>query len=155
MTDESQAVLILIRLGKVIELALAENELTVNQFRLLTFARHGASDLRSIAVRLAMKPSNASVLIDGLVRRGLIDRRRNSTDGRRFELHLTAAGRSGLRQAEQRCAKSLAHIAAAPGSPPDLVDGLGGWAIGLDDAAVTLQHELDSGRSGLNAPGPR
>lgn len=144
MTSDSDAVVILIRLGKVIELALAESALTVNQFRLLTFAEGGASDLREIAVRLAMKPSNASVLIDGLVARKLIERRRHPADGRRFELFLSRSGRRVLAQARDSCERGLRHIADTPGSPPDLIRSLRGWLTGLDAAATALQQDLSA-----------
>ena len=63
-----------VRLSKIVELVLADRELTVNQLRMLTFVKEGAPPLAELSRRLAMKPPNVTVLIDGLVARGFVRR---------------------------------------------------------------------------------
>ncbi|WP_412540811.1 MarR family winged helix-turn-helix transcriptional regulator [Longispora sp. K20-0274] len=45
---------------------------------------------QSLAEQLGVVPSRVVVLVDGLQRRGLVERRRNPQDRRNYELHLTA-----------------------------------------------------------------
>ena len=59
----------MVRLAKVVELALDDLGLTVNQYRALTLVAAGAPSMREFAVRLAMQIPNVSTLIDGLVER--------------------------------------------------------------------------------------
>ncbi|MFF5211208.1 MarR family winged helix-turn-helix transcriptional regulator [Streptosporangium sp. NPDC000396] len=47
---------------------------------------------RSLAEELGVVPSRVVALVDGLERKGLIERRRNPQDRRHHELHLTAEG---------------------------------------------------------------
>jgi DNA-binding MarR family transcriptional regulator len=47
---------------------------------------------RSLAEEMGVVPSRVVVLIDGLERRGLVERRREAQDRRNHALHLTAAG---------------------------------------------------------------
>lgn len=136
------AVLTVIRLSKVIELVLGEAGLTLNQYRLLTFVEEGPPALREVSFRLAMKPPNVSVLIDGLVDRGLIGRHPDPGDGRRIKLVLTDPGRDALRSARDRCGLALAHLASTPGAPDGLLAHLGDWHLALDAAAIDLREEL-------------
>ncbi|WP_113717205.1 MarR family winged helix-turn-helix transcriptional regulator [Arthrobacter dokdonensis] len=53
---------------------------------------------RALATRLGSLPSRVVQLIDSLEGRGLVERARSSTDRRNYELHLTAEGRSKLRE---------------------------------------------------------
>jgi DNA-binding MarR family transcriptional regulator len=149
-SDASSAVLTVIRLGKVLEIVLADAGLTVNQYRMLTFAESGAPSLREMSARLAMKPPNVSVLVDGLAARGLVGRRRHPEDGRRFELVLTGRGARVLKQARAGCEAALSHLAAAPGAPNDLLRSLNGWTTALDDAASDLRHSLEIAATGVN-----
>jgi len=142
-SETSSAVLTVIRLAKVLEIVLADAELTVNQYRVLTFAESGAPSLREMSVRLAMRPPNVSVLVDGLVDRGLVERRRHADDRRRFDVLLTRRGARAIKEARSRCEAALVHLAASPAAPKDLLRGLDGWRAALDDAALDLRDELE------------
>ena len=79
----------------------------------------GVPSLVMVAKTLAMKRPNVSVLIDGLVERGLVERSRSTDDGRRIELALTDKGDELLDTAESQCGAALQH----DGRPPvDLLE---------------------------------
>ena len=85
---------------------------SVPQLRALGLAhrRPGAS-LTDVAVHLGVTPATASVLVDRLVRRGLLHRDSHPHERRRISLSLTRAGSQHLRDGADR------HPAAARGDP--------------------------------------
>jgi DNA-binding MarR family transcriptional regulator len=135
---ESSTVLTLIRLAKVIEIVLADRDLTVNQYRMLTFAEVGAPSLRELGVRLVMKPPNVCTMVDGLVERGLVERSPRTDDRRRVDIALTRQGKRLLRAARTECERTLEQLANTAGAPEGLLEGLDGWLIPLDAVATDL-----------------
>jgi DNA-binding MarR family transcriptional regulator len=134
---------IVVRLAKVIELALADLGLTENQYRALTLIDAGTPSLREFAVRLAMKPPNVSTMIEGLVGRGLVSRQRDAGDGRRVVLTLTASGHAMLASAERRAEDALAHVASFDATRQRaLLDGINDWHTALDGVADDLRNNL-------------
>src|SRR5215510_2417726 len=74
--------------------------LSVPQFRVLVFLyRHPGASLSSVAEHLGVTCPTASVLVDRLVRRGLVDRTTYPQERRRVALTLTATGARHLQQA--------------------------------------------------------
>jgi DNA-binding MarR family transcriptional regulator len=135
---------IVVRLAKVVELALADLGLTENQYRALTLVEDGEPGLREFAVRLAMKPPNVTTLIDGLVGRKLIRRERDPRDGRRIALHLTAAGRTLLARADAQAEKALAQVASFDEAREHaLLSRIDDWQLALDGVAADLRDTLD------------
>jgi DNA-binding MarR family transcriptional regulator len=64
---------------------------------MLLLGNPGASP-KQIGRALRMPAPNVTVLLDRLVARGLLERRRSATDGRAIELHLTADGEAMARR---------------------------------------------------------
>jgi DNA-binding MarR family transcriptional regulator len=134
---------IVVRLSKVVELALTDLGLTENQYRALTLVEEGAPALREFAVRLAMKPPNVTTLIDGLVGRDLVRRKRDAEDGRRIVLHLTASGRTLLARANTQTGAALALVASFDEERQHaLLSGIDDWRIALDGVAADLRETL-------------
>lgn len=71
---------------------------------------------RALADRLGAAPSRVVALIDSLQARGLVERKRSSTDRRNYELHLSAEGTQMLRRlrdiAEAHEAELLAPLSS-------------------------------------------
>jgi DNA-binding MarR family transcriptional regulator len=65
-------------------------------FVLRALGESPAASIRDLAARTLTDPSSASVVVERLVARKLVARRRSSEDARRFELSLTAPGRAVL-----------------------------------------------------------
>jgi len=87
-------------LSKRVEVALAQVELTLPQYRVLGILAEGSAAASGLADRLAVRRPSITALIDGLVARGLVDRRQEDTDRRRVELRLTPEGISTLARAD-------------------------------------------------------
>ena len=89
--SEVDGIGVIVRLAKVLEIVLADVGLTMNQFRLLTLVEDRSPSAAELSRRLVMKPPNVSALTAGMVKRGLIEQRRQLGDGRRRILALTPA----------------------------------------------------------------
>jgi DNA-binding MarR family transcriptional regulator len=148
---------VIVRLAKVLEITLSEVGLTMNQYRLLTLVQERSPSAAELSVRLAMKPPNVSVLTRGMVERGLISQARQSGDGRRRTLALTADGRALVRRANKRCAATLQYLeAASPTSTPPggLVASLDWWLPVLDAEADRARRNAEtSDQNDATSPG--
>jgi len=99
-------------LSKRVELTLAQMELTLPQYRVLGILAEGSADASGLAGRLAVRPSSVTAIIDGLVARGLVDRRHEECDRRRIALRLTDEGARTVAAADSSVDESLASMAA-------------------------------------------
>ena len=98
-------------LSKRVEVALAQVELTLPQYRVLGILAEGSAAASGLADRLAVRRPSITALIDGLVARGLVDRRQEDADRRRVELRLTPEGASTLAGADAAVDEYLIAIA--------------------------------------------
>ncbi len=98
-------------LSKRVEVALSTVDLTVPQFRVLGLLAEGSSAASLLADRLAVRRPSITALIDGLVARGLVDRRQEDSDRRRVELRLTEDGERTLAAADRAVDDYLVTIA--------------------------------------------
>ncbi len=77
-------------------------QLSVAQFRVLAFlSRHPGACLFAVADHLGVARPTASILVDRLVRRGLVTRARDPEERRRIALRLSAAGARQFQQARE------------------------------------------------------
>jgi long-chain acyl-CoA synthetase len=124
------------RLGKVVEKAVGEVDLTLPQYRMLAFLAEGTSAASVLAGNLAVSKPSLTALADGLVARGLVERRPAAGDRRRVDHVLTTAGRSALTAADAavqaRLEGLLAHLPRA--ARRRAADGLALWLDALDAA---------------------
>ncbi len=98
-------------LSKRVEVALGQVELTLPQYRVLGILAEGSAAASGLADRLAVRRPSITALIDGLVARGLVDRRQEDTDRRRVELRLTPEGSDVLARADVAVDEYLIAIA--------------------------------------------
>lgn len=80
------------RLAKVAGSALTEVDLTLPQYRVLVFLSLRERPASDVAALLGVTPSTVTSVVDGLVGRGLVERRPDTADRRRVVLSLTSAG---------------------------------------------------------------
>jgi long-chain acyl-CoA synthetase len=99
-------------LAKRVEVALGTVDLTLPQFRVLGILAEGSSAASGLADRLAVRRPSITALIDGLVARGLVDRRQEDTDRRKVSLRLTEDGERILSDADKAVDEYLASIAS-------------------------------------------
>jgi long-chain acyl-CoA synthetase len=98
-------------LSKRVEVALGTVDLTLPQFRVLGILAEGSSAASGLADRLAVRRPSITAVIDGLVARGLVDRRQEDSDRRRVSLRLTEDGERILADADRAVDEYLASLA--------------------------------------------
>jgi DNA-binding MarR family transcriptional regulator len=122
------------RLAKVLELAVAEADLSVPQYRVLILLADGSAAASVLAGKLDVSPPSVTSLIDGLVARGLVERRPASADRRRVDHLLTSKGLAVLADADRAAASRLAAVAAAApsGQGRGALEALAVWEDALN-----------------------
>jgi long-chain acyl-CoA synthetase len=98
-------------LSKHVELALAEVGLSLPQYRVLGVLSEGTAKSSAMAERLVVRPPSVSAMVDGLVGRGLIERRHDDDDRRTVALELTSEGRKVLADADLAVEARLRDLA--------------------------------------------
>lgn len=88
-------------------------DLSVPQFRTLAFLnRYPGSSLSAVAEFIGLTLPTMSVLVEGLVQRGLVDRLHDPVDRRRVLLTLTPAGKAHYQAAVDGSADWLVKVLA-------------------------------------------
>jgi DNA-binding MarR family transcriptional regulator len=90
-------------------------DLSVPQFRTLVYlSQHDGSSLSDLAWHLGLTSPSASVMVNGLVGRGLVARQAHPVDRRRVTLALTPVGQAAMESARamtrSRLAERLAEL---------------------------------------------
>jgi DNA-binding MarR family transcriptional regulator len=100
--------------------------LTLTQFRLLKHLGEGPLMTTVLAARLEVTPATVSAAIDGLVRRGMVERLPSTGDRRAVPLRCTPDGHAALEaaRARQHAALSRLFSALSPQETRELADGL-------------------------------
>lgn len=89
------------------------SDLSVPQFRTLAYIdRHPGGSLSEVADFIGLTPSSMSILINGLVGRGMVSREQAADDRRRVTLRITATGAELLAYARQGAQARLADMFA-------------------------------------------
>jgi DNA-binding MarR family transcriptional regulator len=110
--------------GRWVERVLGTNEpaLTVAQYLALRAIASGGVTGTELARRAAVSGPAASQLVGALVDSGLVERRADPLDRRRYALHMTRAGVRTLRAAETRLSDELGTLLS--GLPRPEIDAL-------------------------------
>ena len=98
------------KLARQVTIPLGEVDLSLPQYRVLAFLDEGDAAPSDLAGRLSVSRPSITALMDGLITRGLVERRPDPDDGRRVSHHLTEDGRSNLRSADRAVGNRLAAI---------------------------------------------
>jgi long-chain acyl-CoA synthetase len=125
-------------LSKRVEVALGTVDLTLPQFRVLGILAEGSSAASRLADRLAVRPPSITALIDGLVARGLVDRRQEEDDRRRVALRLTKEGERILTEADKAVD---AYIASLAGYLPSKEEAMALRSLELWGRAMAASRE--------------
>jgi long-chain acyl-CoA synthetase len=114
---------------------LAKVDLSLPQYRIMTFLDDGASVASKLADHLAVSRPSVTAVVDGLVARGLVERRHDDDDRRRVGHTLTPAGRQLLEAADRSVDSRLREIAGHlddEAQVGELLHSLDGWRRALD-----------------------
>ncbi len=121
-------------LAKQVEIGLGTVDLSLPQYRVLSMLE-GTSALSSdLAERLAVRPPTVTAVVDGLVTRGLVERRTVEADRRLVDHVLTDHGRKVLDTADTAVNARLCEIAGHLDSEADTdraFEGLTLWRRAL------------------------
>jgi long-chain acyl-CoA synthetase len=121
-------------LAKQVEIGLASADLSLSQYRVLGFLDGSSAVSSDLAERLAVRPPSVTAVVDGLVSRGLVERRTVVADRRQVDHVLTASGRRALDTADAAVSARLADIASCLGDEAEAAsafDGLLAWRRAL------------------------
>jgi long-chain acyl-CoA synthetase len=97
-------------LGRQVEWALCEVELSAAQYRLLGLLDTRPEVASVLADKLTVSRPSITTVVDGLVARGLVERGSAEGDRRRVTHDLTEAGRALLQEADRVVEQSLQHV---------------------------------------------
>jgi long-chain acyl-CoA synthetase len=100
-------------LAKQVELALVSADLSLPQYRILGLLTEGSAVSSALAERLAVRPPSITAVVDGLVSRGLVERKHAEDDRRRVAHVLTTKGEKLLETANEAVDSRLAGIAGS------------------------------------------
>lgn len=119
-------------LGKQVELALAEVDLTPPQYRVLGVLGEGSSLPSALAERLAVRRPTITAVVEGLAARGLVERAPHEEDRRSVTHTLTDKGERILRDADRAVDARLRIIAGyAPERADDMLRSLERWNVAM------------------------
>lgn len=121
-------------LARHVEVALCDVDLSMPQYRILIFLDQSAAVASSLAVQSAVTRPSVTAVVDGLVHRGLVERRSDPSDRRRVEHLLTDEGRKVLAAADKVLDAHLSDISGyADGlESTEVLHGLDGWRRALE-----------------------
>jgi DNA-binding MarR family transcriptional regulator len=118
------------------------------QYRLLLFLRHGPRRAGELAARVAIKRPTLTALVDGLEKEGRLRRVADERDGRGVRIELTDTGRAALRAIEAELAGLVDRLCSLGDR-----EGLLG---ALDAFSEIVDAEFDRHvRESAGAPGER
>jgi DNA-binding MarR family transcriptional regulator len=135
-------------LAKRVERVLAEADLTLPQYRLLSLLETGGATATYAAERLAVSPPSVTAIVDGMVTKGLVQRAPVVEDRRRVELAITNDGHAVLTKADAMILERLGQLAAsgdASLSPEQALAALVWW-LDVIEAEMTAATEPQSVR---------
>jgi len=121
-------------LSKQVELGLGSVELSLPQYRVLAMLEETSALSSDLAERLAVRPPTVTAVVDGLVTRGMVERRTVEGDRRRVDHVLTEHGREVLARADTAVDARLCEIAGhleSPAATEQAVEGLALWRRAL------------------------
>lgn len=124
------------RLAKQVELALDAADLSLPQYRVMVFLAEGSAGASALAGTLAVSRPTITVVVDGLVAKGFVERRGDEVDRRKVHHRLTPEGRRALAHADAVVAARLADLAdhLDPTHVPRAVEGLTLWGQAMTAA---------------------
>jgi DNA-binding MarR family transcriptional regulator len=117
-------------MAKQVEIGLGSVDLSLPQYRVLGLLDEASAVQSYLAERLAVRPPSVTSVIDGLVARGLVERRHVASDRRQVDHVLTAEGHRLLDAADAATAARLHDIAGCLDDACETeraLDGLLAW----------------------------
>jgi len=129
-------------LAKQVEVALADVELSLPQYRVLALLAEGSIIPSAMAEKLAVRRPTVTAVVDGLVARDLVERNTPPGDRRQVSHRLTEPGRRLLAGADEAVDDRLAAIVGKLATADDQARATAGLGLWLD--AMAAYHGVPS-----------
>ena len=131
-------------MARHVEVALGDVDLSLPQYRILIFLDVRTAVASSLADQSAVTRPSVTAVVDGLVSRGLVERRSDPEDRRRVEHLLTPAGRKLLASADKVLDAKLAELSEyADGlESVAVLQGLDRWRQALDGHWLAMVEKM-------------
>jgi long-chain acyl-CoA synthetase len=116
-------------------MGLAQVDLSLSQYRTLMLLDEGTAAASFLADSMAVSRPSVTAVVDGLVSRGLVERKHDDDDRRRVEHRLTEQGRRVLCAADGAVEARLREIAGHLPNEEQTAEAFAGlelWRSGLD-----------------------
>lgn len=142
----TEAVRVLARLARGVEIACQKSHLSLAQYRLLGFVARSPQRASELASRASVSKPTLTSLIDGLAERDLVRREQVEGDRRGIRLEVTDAGAAALKLADDLLSERLSALTAED-PKAHLVEGLLMLGQALDrewDSSVAAETEAKS-----------
>ncbi len=131
-----QAARVVARVARIVEQECLSEGFGLSQYRILLFAAREPQRAGDLASRAALTRPAVTAAVNGLVARGLLERRDVAGDRRGIRLAVTRAGRAALARTEIRLATRLARLIGSS-------DELGRVLTGLPAVERALDREVE------------
>ncbi len=131
------------RFSKSMEVALADVNLSLPQYRLLAFLSGGPERATALAGWLDVSPPSLTALVDGAVARKLVERVASEEDRRCVRHVITSDGNEALARADEAVAIRLAEVTEhlSPAQSRKALEGLELLGKALDLARQARDNE--------------
>lgn len=133
-------------LARQLELVLAEQDLTLAQYRLLAVLEEHPAVASILADKLTVSRPSITTVADGLVARGLVDRVNDAADRRRVNHALTEEGHRVLKHADEAIDSGLQAVLEHldPAGARGIAAGFGSLRVVLDRAVASIATGEDT-----------
>ncbi len=139
----SRAVRSIVCLAREFEQQCRSVDVSLPQYRLLLFLRHGPERAGELAAKVAIKRPTLTALVAGLERDGHLRRVADESDGRGVRIELTATGLAALERVEATLSNTIDRLSAA-GDRQLILDAFDQMADIVDNE-VTRRHRSKVG----------
>ena len=96
--------------SRVFEQVCRQVGVSLPQYRLLLFLRHGPKRAGELAVRAAIKRPTLTAIVAGLEKEGRLTRIADEVDGRGVRIEITPQGRASLEEAERQLGEVIREL---------------------------------------------
>ena len=137
----SRAVRTVAIVSRVFEQVCREAQISLPQYRLLLFLRHGPKRAGELAARAAIKRPTLTAIVAGLEKEGRLTRIADEIDGRGVRIEITAQGMAAVKEAETQLGEIVQQLCGL-GDYERLLGALDDLATIVD--AETFRHIAES-----------
>ena len=141
----TSAVRAIVFLYREFERVCRDEGISIPQYRLLLFLRHGPKRAGELAARAAIQRPTLTSLVDGLEKDGRLRRIQVEADRRGVRLELTEDGVKALRSVEARLSDLIESL-CEKGDRDEILNGLMGMARVLDREVEQRLQQLRNPR---------